>query len=762
MICKHLLSLLVVILNFATCSNSFLWPGNTKKAEAEAEAEAESGQPTSALPRDTSPLLASRKAKEAVNAADAVNIVRENLDGIVRDTRTILALEQKKIKKKKENSNRGYNLPNGQTVERNVSITIVDESALVGSPAYAAKKSIELISHKLERRLERMFEKTKSPACRAKIAEAFSEYIGAIGGETSLPYTDHHFKNECPHKRDAKHPDEDSDGVKLENPSDLKILYLIMTHEKPLQTVRLVSALEEKGHTFVIHIDAKNRSNETQEILTEFYADHPLVHVLPDSFRVGVNWGGFSIVESTLKAIQFAFGIGRPGAPFDFHRVINLASTSYPLKSNVEIQATLNKYPLDVNLVEVRPSPNRPISKNWHKYVECDDAVHRIYRMGNPRNISMFVGSQWFIITREFAEYMVNGNSPFVTNYIEYARNIVVADENFFGTVLMNSPFCGKHFNKNFLHMQFDDWENNKKKKGERDPSKCLMPNPDHCGRSPTTMTYDYLPVLELSTALFARKFSEDVDIEILDVLDRRRGSDSGEFSPKKLFPDDENVLIVKKDSVNGTHPLCLTRSDDGKTISVQRCFGEKWQSQAGWEKRYLPKADMVDLSMRWSIGPCSTDGDLTFVPGQCLLTGEGRFTKVGPTCSIQGASSGKHSKMCLDVEGENMSPGGNFLMYPCTGRWNQYFSFGGNSTKNCSIHLNIPRHLIESKTRTGGGKKQVKHLCVNAGGDNGSVRTANCVDGDDSGLGRERWMEVGNEWLLIRFSKERSNLDEL
>ncbi len=39
-----------------------------------------------------------------------------------------------------------------------------------------------------------------------------------------------------------------------------------------------------------------------------------------------------------------------------------------------------------------------------------------------------------------------------------------------------------------------------------RDERKCVMPEKDRCGRSPTTLTMDYLPVLELSNDLFARK----------------------------------------------------------------------------------------------------------------------------------------------------------------------------------------------------------------------------------------------------------------
>ena len=154
---------------------------------------------------------------------------------------------------------------------------------------------------------------------------------------------------------------------------------------------------------------------------------------------------------------------------------------------------------------------------------------------------------------------------------------------------------------------------------------------------------------------------------------------------------------------------------------------------------------------MKWSIGPCSTDGNLTFSPGRCLETGEGLFSNIGPTCSIMGASNSDHESMCLDVEGENSVPGGDFLMYMCTGRWNQYFSFGGSTTLDCSIHLNIPKHLVESKTRKGEGK-QAKHLCVNAGNEIGKVKTSNCVPGDEIGKDKEQWMEQGNEWLIVRF----------
>lgn len=45
---------------------------------------------------------------------------------------------------------------------------------------------------------------------------------------------------------------------------------------------------------------------------------------------------------------------------------------------------------------------------------------------------------------------------------------------------------------------QFDRYEHTLDREDRR-ADKCLMPNPDHCGRSPALMTVDYLSVLEHS-----------------------------------------------------------------------------------------------------------------------------------------------------------------------------------------------------------------------------------------------------------------------
>ena len=70
-----------------------------------------------------------------------------------------------------------------------------------------------------------------------------------------------------------------------------------------------------------------------------------------------------------------------------------------------------------------------------------DGRMRRIWRLKPPRGISMYVGSQWFIISKAFATYLKD-DRHFVPRYIDYGRHTMVADENFFATVIKNSPFC--------------------------------------------------------------------------------------------------------------------------------------------------------------------------------------------------------------------------------------------------------------------------------------------------------------------------------
>jgi len=522
-----------------------------------------------------------------------------------------------------------------------------DHSLLAHSdPKVAADFVMNTIGFSVENRLTQLFSKAKTPECRAKIAQHYAYFISAIGKEKFLPFQTFPWDltNECPSDRKynfnnlpegvsigdiqgriyqppnpkfqknkdfdnsanettstseqetAHVADFDNETTKrykhvaeyIEDPKDLKLLYVVLTHDNPNGTIRLVNALYENGHVFVIHVDGK--AEDVYQELRQHYKDTSYVHFVPSTHRVRVNWGAFSMVNATLQALKYAFAVDSEQAykhaPLDFHKVVHIASTSYPLKSNTEIRRRLASYPLNANFFNVIFKPTNPGVGSWHYFVECDDAVHRIYRLTplvsadfetENTGVDLYTSSQWWISSRDYAQYLAEARpGTFAQKYLQYIEHAVVADEHFFGVILRHvSPFCHAHHNSNFLHLQFDRWEN-EIQTGKRDPRKCIMPHPDQCGRSPTTMTIDYLPILELCGELFARKFDDNIDSTIKDVIDVNRAREEEEFRRLEaegvsqqanfsLFAptfdptfEGEGVLIVAKETLKDQQPLCL------------------------------------------------------------------------------------------------------------------------------------------------------------------------------------------------------------
>jgi len=691
------------------------------------------------------------------------------------------------------------------------------------------------ISMNLQQRLAKMFQKAKSHSCRAKIAEHFALFVNGLAEETKFPFEDFYYPNTCtaiPRYGDWENlpegvtvnqiqyreyqPDKDEvpEGTYIDNVEDLKICYVILTHDAPEATIRLITSLYvEKVTNFVIHVDGKEKSGATYDRLVEYAKEmneyaisaeggEEYIRIVPRKKSVRVNWGGFTMVKATLVALNTAFGLdhyndlrkqtknvtklaeeegtdakGRPlhdnPHAFKFHKLIHLASTTYPLASNTEIRNTIASHPLDANFLHIILRPQNPTPSVWNYFVECDDAVHRIYRLpilnyerGN--GVDIYTSSQWFIISRDFAWYLADPpKESFVDYYLEYIEHVVVADESFFGTVLRNTHFCATLHNDNFLHLQFDRWEN--EAAGQRDERKCIMKNPDHCGRSPTTMTLDYLPTLELSGDLFARKFDDAVEPLIKDYIDKRREKEEERLKREKEFMKDmeaenkteslpleewefqgEGVLIVAKETVGDKEPLCLGMEKDNNKVLLRPCFRKEVPPtlSPNWETGAVIIEETISYN-RWDIGPCSSDGDLKRNETGELEMIPGEYSVTGPKCMLK-IGDGARAGRCLDVDSERNQPGGLMHIYPCVTKWHQLFSFGnGTIAPRGAIHASLPLHIVRQLENK---KKNVTaQLCLGVKGrgdadesswdeDKGKNEEEEKEDNQDAEVGPHPW----------------------
>mmetsp|Transcript_5026 Transcript_5026/g.14442 ORF Transcript_5026/g.14442 Transcript_5026/m.14442 type:complete len:479 (+) Transcript_5026:713-2149(+) len=471
------------------------------------------------------------------------------------------------------------------------------------------------------------FEQTKTNECRAKIARHFSYFINAIGKEKSFPFNDFELENTC-YFGDESNEEETIEDLEweeeqswsyqpprneanyIDHPSNLNILYGVLAHSDPDAVIRLIETLYEVGHKFVVHVDGKEASEDTQKKIVEFAATRDYVHVLPDKNRVRVNWGGFSMVNATMQVLRHAFALR-----INFHKFAHIAESTYPVRSNAQIRRQLASYPIDANFVHVIETPTNPHEDNWHYFVECDDAVHRIYRLPPLRwsnsGVDLMTSSQWFILSREFAKYLADAApGTLVHDMLEYAEHMVVADEQFFGTVLRHTKYCHKHHNGNFLFLEFGKWEDSKEEEA-RDPRKCVMPDPNHCGRSPTSLKEDMIAAIALTNKrpLFARKFESDLNTHVKDIVDIILRDESKKFDTS--FKGD-GLMFVAKHTVHSATPLCLGLGRNKTKVILVPCFhhGARDNANTDWEYGGV-ELNETPKTNRWRLGSCTFDGKL-------------------------------------------------------------------------------------------------------------------------------------------------------
>jgi hypothetical protein len=284
----------------------------------------------------------------------------------------------------------------------------------------------------------------------------------------------------------------------------VRIAYIISAYRLPDLLVRLVRRLDAPGTTTCIHVDARS-PEAVYRAMVEPLRDRPNVRFLP---RHPCHWGDFGHVAATLKGLRALVTSGRP---FDY--VVLLTGQDDPLRSNAEIEATLREMPIPnehwtdggTDRIEnwhfrvgdrVLPFPGAPFRDGLLNAAWSLPA--RLFRLRRrfPAGMTPYGGSSYWMMPADCARYVdafVRANPDFV----RFFRRVIVPDEIFFQTIVMNSPFRGRMAPDD---LRYVDWEGN--------------------GDHPKILTMEDFDDLMSSSRLFARKFDPQVDAAVLDRID--------------------------------------------------------------------------------------------------------------------------------------------------------------------------------------------------------------------------------------------------
>lgn len=294
----------------------------------------------------------------------------------------------------------------------------------------------------------------------------------------------------------------------------MEIAYLILTHNTPSHTKRLIRSLSSDSSTFFIHLDKKTPQKDYEQLENE-------VNLYFTQKRISVYWADFSQVEAILALIEEAFN-----SPKKFDRYVLLSGADYPIRSVEEIEGFFNEN-RDKEFINTLKMPcnagGKPIERiteytprriNGKIIYNVQRVLRKIGIIKRTRDykevfkeLQPHGGDTWWALTHDAIECILRFVKLRPQVY-EYYKNTVCPDEGFFQTILANSELSSAIT----TNLTYADWS-----KGGDNPA---LITDSHLSKFKSEyFSDDYLGDRRL---LFARKFSEDSD-GIISKLDIQR-----------------------------------------------------------------------------------------------------------------------------------------------------------------------------------------------------------------------------------------------
>lgn len=273
---------------------------------------------------------------------------------------------------------------------------------------------------------------------------------------------------------------------------EITIAYLILVHRLPKQFKRLFKSIYNPNNYYLIHID-KKASKDLHKEVTNFINDFENTYILESE---SIVWWWYSMVNVELNWIKKLLELW---LNWDFF--INLSGQDYPVKSQNDINIFLkenreNNYIKVSNQITERPDTMNRIENyfidNWNYINEIKNEKRDFLEDTIP-----YIWWQWMILNRKCCEFICN--SLETKKFEDYYINTLIPDESYFQTLLMNSSFDWNIINDDKRSIIWvNDWD---------------------IKLRPKTFTKEDINFLSLENNLFARKFDDNEDSEIINFI---------------------------------------------------------------------------------------------------------------------------------------------------------------------------------------------------------------------------------------------------
>jgi hypothetical protein len=275
------------------------------------------------------------------------------------------------------------------------------------------------------------------------------------------------------------------------------VVFLVLSHKGPALVERLVSRLTEtETAVTVVHHDVRSKDVPTLPLGGR-------AALMPNPGQGG--WGKLEVVETTLRCMRWI----RDEIP-DFSWIVIISGQDYPVLAPRQIEEELQRSDADAMLRwEFSPPIASRRNSSWQRgtshryYWRMFPGTHRPIPIPLVRayfdGVGIHAGSQWMNLGRNAVDRILD-NRPLLAHLRRRFRSILLPDEAFFQTMLLNSPTG--------LDLVCDD------RRFYRFPKTGGSAHPN-------VLAVDDLETVRASDAFFARKFELETSAELLDELDR-------------------------------------------------------------------------------------------------------------------------------------------------------------------------------------------------------------------------------------------------
>jgi Core-2/I-Branching enzyme len=278
----------------------------------------------------------------------------------------------------------------------------------------------------------------------------------------------------------------------------MKFAYLVLAHKNPGQLVKLCKALTTNGAHVHVHVDQKVDITEFKAKL----AAVPGVHL--SAQRWPVYWGGFNMINATLHMIELALANGA-------ERLVLISGLDLPIKPIRHIESLLGA---DADHIETSRLPNAGLGDGdgFHRiwYLHAMDLMGRLglkprtlfhlhklmpafMRIKPPHDLDVRMGSQWWSLRASTARKILDFTAQ-RADVMRFFKYMGIPDEAFFQTLVQRvAPDQAVPVSHRLIV-----WDRHPK---------------------PYVFLRSDLDEICSSEALFARKFDEVVDAEMVDKV---------------------------------------------------------------------------------------------------------------------------------------------------------------------------------------------------------------------------------------------------